>query len=194
MKNARIKCIVIDDEIDALIRLTNLLRKINGLEIIAKEVVPEKAIEEVISKKPDIVFLGIEMQRMHGFDFVNKIREKGCSPTIIFVTAYKQYAIKAIKKEVFDFLLKPVDIEELTQTIERYKIREFDNSLQVFSNPIFDRLSNREKEILELVFEGLTSFVIGEKLYISKTTVDTHRRNILLKMGVNSTLELISLQ
>ena len=193
MQNKNIKCIIIDDELDIRERLESLLNKIDGIEVLCKEGIPEEAVEKVIELKPDIVFLDIEMPRMNGLDMVSKIRKRYFYPTFIFVTAYNQYAIKAIKKEAFDFLLKPVDIEELSQTIERYKEKRSKN-IKPVNNPRFDCLSEREKEVLELLFRRLTSNEIAKTLFISKTTVDTHRRNILEKTGVKSTLELLSLK
>ena len=194
MRSKKIKCVIIDDEFYVRERFENLLSKINGIKIISKEGIPEKAIEKVVNLKPDIVFIDIEMPRMNGFDVVNKIREQFCYPTFIFVTAYNQYAIKAIKKEAFDFLSKPVDIEELSQTIERYKETRDKNTQQRTNHPKFDYLSDREKEILDLIIKGFTSKDIAKKLFISKATIDTHRRNILKKTGMKSTAELIALQ
>ena len=194
MKSEKIKCIIIHDEFDIRERLASLLSKIEGIEIEAKEGIPEKAIETVINLKPDIVFVDVEMPRMNGFDVVNKIRGQFCYPTFIFVTAYNQYAIKAIKQEAFDFLLKPVDIEELSQTIERYKEKRDKSILQPVNHHRFDCLTEREKEVLALLFKGLTSKEIAIELFISKTTVDTHRRNILDKTGIKSTAELIALK
>src|SRR5258708_4988897 len=65
--------------------------------------------------KPDIVFLDIEMPRMDGFEMLHQLPEKNFH--IIFTTAYDQYAIKAIKYAAFDYLLKPVDIEELITAV-----------------------------------------------------------------------------
>ncbi len=185
-----ISCIIIDDELEIRNRVESLLLKFEGVKVISKEGISEKAIEKVIELKPDIVFIDIEMPRMNGFDIINKIREQFCYPTFIFVTAYNQYAIKAIKKEAFDFLLKPVDIEELSQTIERYK----EKIAHHINHPKIQCLSEREKEVLELLLQGFSSKKIAKKLFISKATIDTHRRNILEKTGMKSTAELIALK
>ena len=193
MKKSKIKCVIVDDEFDIRERLESLLNKIDGIEVVAKEGVPEISIQNVINLKPDIVFLDVEMPRMNGFDFVKKIREQFCYPTFIFVSAYNQYAIKAIKKEAFDFLLKPVDIEELSETIERYRSKQNNDKNLTKNHHIFDCLSEREKEVLNLLLKGLTSKEIAKRLFISKATIDTHRRNILDKTGMKSTAELIAL-
>ncbi len=101
---------------------------------------------------------------------------------------------KAIKNEAFDFLIKPVDIEELSQTIERYRRKQHDNKNLTQNYHVFDCLSEREKEVLNLLLQGLTSKEIAKKLFVSKATIDTHRRNILDKTGMKSTAELMALQ
>lgn len=184
-------CIIIDDELQIRDRLESLLLKFDHIKVLSKEGVPEPAIKKVLELKPDIVFVDVEMPRMNGFDVVKAIREKQFYPTFIFVTAYNQYAIKAIKNEAFDFLLKPVDIEELAQTLERYQNKTLLKQETEKKN-IYGKLSVREFEILEFLKQGLSSKDIAEKLNISKTTVDTHRRNILEKTGMKSTAELIA--
>ena len=115
-----INCIIIDDEQEACDRFESLLSKIPGVEVTAKENNPEKGIKEVIKLFPDIVFLDVEMPGKSGFDVVSEIREMKVFPTFIFVTGYNQYAIKAIRNAAFDFLLKPVDIDELKEAINRF--------------------------------------------------------------------------
>lgn len=67
--------------------------------------------------EPNLVFLDIEMPRMNGFEMLNQLRDKQFQ--LIFTTAYDQYAIKAIKYAAFDYLLKPIDIEELRAAVSR---------------------------------------------------------------------------
>jgi DNA-binding NarL/FixJ family response regulator len=187
----KINCIIIDDEAIVRKRMESLLTKFSGINILASIDVPEKGIEEIMNLKPDIVFLDVEMPRMNGFDIVQMIRKEKYFPTFIFVTAYPQYAIKAIKNEAFDFLLKPIDITELEQTLNRYK-KKIAYLKKVDTVDVYNKLSLREFEILSMLKEGLNSKEIALKLFISKATVDTHRRNILEKTGMKSTMELIT--
>ncbi|MCD4770426.1 MAG: response regulator transcription factor [Bacteroidales bacterium] len=188
--DGEIRCFIIDDEADVRERLKSLLLKIGNICIVGSDEASDKSVELVADLKPEIVFMDIEMPRINGFEAVKLIRSQNCFPTFIFVTAYNQYAIKAIKSAAFDFLLKPVDIEELTETINRFREnisvgRKLNKNL-----PGYSLLSTREKEVLELMVGGLTSREIAENLFISKNTVDTHRRNILGKVDVKSTIDL----
>ena len=70
-----------------------------------------------------LFFTDVEMPRKSGFDVVKEVKEVDIYPTFIFVTGYDQYAIKAIKNAAFDFLLKPVDVDDLNETIVRFKTK-----------------------------------------------------------------------
>jgi DNA-binding NarL/FixJ family response regulator len=189
----QITCIILDDEKEARDRIVILLSKFEGIKIIGIEGEPEKGIDSITSKIPDLVFIDVEMPRLTGFDVVREVRKNNVNPDFIFVTGYNQYAIKAIKKEAFDYLLKPVDIDELNETINRYKSSIYTRLKEKKSKQtdVLSKFSEREIEIIKLIAEYKTSKQISEKLYISKNTVDTHRRNILEKAGLHKTAELV---
>jgi len=184
--------IIVDDEQDGLDSLERLLGFCNNIKIVGKANTVEKAIQQITTKKPDILFLDIEMPRMSGFEVLEVINKQGLNPIVIFTTGYDQYAMKAIKKQAFDYLLKPIILDELKETINRlFQIQNGFHKPE-FSAHITKLLSPREIEILGMITQGKTSKEIALEFYISKTTVDTHRRNILEKTGTRSTAELIS--
>ena len=188
-----ITCIILDDEKGARERLAVLLSKVEGIKIIGIEGEPESAIKTITRKIPDVVFIDVEMPRLSGFDVVREIRNKNVYPDFIFVTGYNQYAIKAIKKEAFDYLVKPVDIDELNETLNRYKSNIFTRYKEKKSknSEVLRQFTERETEILKLIAEHKSAKQIAEELYISKYTVDTHRKNILEKTGLHKTSELV---
>jgi two-component system response regulator NreC len=190
-----IKSIIVDDEREARDRLCELLKKIDGVVILACEGDPEIAIRKIVKLKPDIVFLDIEMPGMNGFEVVHEVRSSIVHTTFIFVTGYDQYTIKAIKNAAFDYLLKPIDIDELKESLERYRKEKKLKLDPVTIKSKFQNtpLTDREIEIIQLLIQGKTSKEIADELFISKNTVDTHRRNILEKTNLNSTPELIGL-
>ena len=189
-----VSCILIDDEKEALDRLASLLAKNNGIEVKAKETNPDEAVKLVAEFHPELVFTDVEMPGWTGFDVVQEIRNAGFNPDFIFVTAYNQYAIKAIRNAAFDYLLKPVDIDELNEALSRF----FEHKKNAHLNSVPEQfikeyaLTEREVEILKLLMQNKSSKEIAELLFLSKHTVDTHRRNILEKTGKKSTTELIS--
>lgn len=175
-----LNCILVDDDPLALDRMEAIVDLTETATVIKKISHPENAVKEIRQSKPDIVFLDVEMPGMSGFDLVKKLHEQHCFPTFVFVTGYDQYAIKAIKAEAFDYLLKPVDVDELNDCLTRYLKK---NQSDYFHG--YQLLSDREQEIQKLVAQGKTSAEIGKILFISKNTVDTHRRNIRKKLKGN---------
>ena len=171
-----ISCVLVDDDPRALDRMESLLKMIEGLDVTSKFSNAQEAAVQLPRIDPDILLLDVEMPGMSGFELLKEIHKQNCFPKTIFVTGYDRYAIKAIKAEAFDYLLKPIDIDELKSTIHRFLEKRQSNDLLGYGN-----LSEREKEIMQLVAQGKTSREIGELLFISKHTVDTHRRNIQKK-------------
>lgn len=187
-----LKCIIIDDEPEVRKRLESLLKKVENVEVTGSFGEPEKAIKGVINHNPDLVFIDIELPRLNGFEVIEKIREEGSNPTFIFVTAFNQYAIKAIKAAAFDFILKPVGIDELSQVISRFEGHRVASRQTLINDQRYKNLTSREKEIVSHLLEGCSSKEIAGKLFISKNTVDTHRRKILDKLNLKNTLNLLS--
>jgi DNA-binding NarL/FixJ family response regulator len=177
-----ITAILVDDEKIALNRMADILKHFPHVNIISKESEPETAIERIVKTKPDVVFFDVEMLSMPGFNLVQKVRDNFVFPSFIFVNAFKQYAIKALKAEAFDYLIKPIDIDDLHECLER-----FDRKRNHFPHIENSNLSEREKEVARLICKGLTSKKIAEILFLSKHTVDTHRRKIISKLKLIST-------
>ena len=115
-----LKIMVLDDEKDAVIRMENLLEKIPYDTQVFSFTDPKNAVEKAKSILPDLMFVDVEMPGMSGFDVVREIQRMQIPVTVIFVTAFDQYAIKAIRNAAFDYLLKPVDVDELRETFTRY--------------------------------------------------------------------------
>ena len=183
---SKIKCFLLDDQINSIERLKSLLYQTDQVEVIGELCDPEKAIGIILQQKPELVFIDVEMPRLSGFDVVQEIRKNLFFPKFIFVTAYDQYAIKAIRAGAFDYILKPIDVDDLRDTLKR-----FQESQEKCHLPDDCCLSDREREVLDLVLEGRTSKEIGCQLNLSRHTIDSHRRNILEKANVNSFHELL---
>lgn len=110
--------IIIDDEIRGRIALSEKIKSYcSDIRILAEAANGPDGFLAIEKHKPDIVFLDIEMPGMSGFDLLNKFPIKDFH--VVFTTAYDQYAIKAIKYAAFDYLLKPIDVEELKETVAK---------------------------------------------------------------------------
>lgn len=113
-----IRCILIDDENNSLEMMEWLIKTYcPQVSIDAMCNSSEKGIEAIKKYKPDVVFLDIEMPHMNGFELLEKLSEIDFE--LIFTTSYDQYAIKAIRFSALDYLLKPIDWEELKKAVQK---------------------------------------------------------------------------
>ncbi len=126
--NPPIRAVIIDDEINAIRTLEKVLKEIPGIEIAGEACDPATAGEIVADIKPDILFLDIQMPGKNGFEIAREIQKAGLSPEIIFVTAFDQFAIEAIRNAAFDYILKPVNPAELNAAITRFRERKLNRA------------------------------------------------------------------
>ena len=130
--------LLIEDEYPAMERLERLLAPYADLiQIIGKAYDGLAAVDEIEAKKPDLVFLDIQMPELDGLQVLKKIRR---GPMIVFTTAYDEYALEAFENDTVDYLLKPIDPIRLEKTIE--KITRFrQTSLDILQNRVRDLIS-----------------------------------------------------
>jgi len=115
------KAVILDDEIAGIKALRyELEANCPDVDIIASYQDPFEALKDINKKHPDLIFLDISMPQMDGFSFLEALGER--SSEVIFTTAYNQYALQAIKANALDYLLKPIDGEELKKAV--YKAQE----------------------------------------------------------------------
>lgn len=107
---------MIDDEILAIRELETMLKAFPELEIIGSSDRATKAVEQINSLKPDLIFLDINMPGMNGFELLEKLDE---APEVIFVTAYDEFAIQAFEVNALDYILKPVNPERLKDAVNK---------------------------------------------------------------------------
>ncbi|MGB0403207.1 MAG: LytR/AlgR family response regulator transcription factor [Salibacteraceae bacterium] len=133
MQKDSIRAMIIDDEEGARESLSILLEKyVDGVKIVAKADSIAMGMEKIKKYTPDLVFLDIEMPFGSGFELLNRM--KPINFDIIFVTAYDHYALKAIKFSALDYLLKPVDIEELKKAVDKHKKRNPEQAAESYQN------------------------------------------------------------
>ena len=121
--NEVIKCYIIDDEPKALKMFERLLGIIVPEWEVSSFESPKQLIQQCVEEQPDVLFSDIEMPDMSGFKLLEKLKERSIVPVTVFVTGFDHYAIKAIKEAVTDYLVKPVDIDDLQETVIRIKTK-----------------------------------------------------------------------
>jgi len=131
-----IRTLIIDDE-ESTVNVLQLLIKKNIPEIdeVFTAIGAHEGLQMIQQCNPHLLFLDIEMPYMSGFELLENFPSKTFQ--VIFVTAYDHYAIKAIKYSALDYLLKPIDVEELKQSVQRF-INARENSMGI--KPLYDNL------------------------------------------------------
>lgn len=119
-----IKAIIIDDEVRARSLLATMLKEYCAdIEVVASCEDLPNGVKAIRKQKPDLVFLDIEMPGHSGLELLDFFDEQEINFSIIFITAYNSYAIQAFKLSAVDYLLKPVEPEDLENAVERFRRR-----------------------------------------------------------------------
>ncbi|MBK7713417.1 MAG: response regulator transcription factor [Bacteroidales bacterium] len=119
----KLSALIVDDEESARRLMVKLLEETLYFSEIRLANSVDSALIELNKFNPDLIFLDIKMPGKYGIEFVDELHFVDGKPGIVFVTAYDQYAIQAIKIQAFDYLLKPVNRKELKNCIEKYASR-----------------------------------------------------------------------
>ncbi len=118
----KIRTLVVDDEPIARERITSLLQQEQDVEVIGECADGVQAVSAINQESPDLVFLDVQMPGTDGFGVIQNIGADRM-PTVVFVTAYDEYALKAFEVHALDYLLKPVEQARLAETVSRLKER-----------------------------------------------------------------------
>ncbi len=114
--------IIVDDELKSRENLKLLIEDFcTDIQVTALCPTVNDAIEAIKTKSIDLIFLDVQMQGESGFDLFERIKERNFD--VVFTTAYAEYAMKAFKFSALDFLLKPIDVDDLRQAIDRVKLK-----------------------------------------------------------------------
>lgn len=198
-----IKLIIADDHELFRNGLAELLRKHDDIKIV-KSVADGLELMELVNTQfeADIVLLDITMPNRDGFAVLKELKalNSNIKPIVISMHDDGNYIAKCAKMGAYGYLLKNTDESELIVAI-----RNVANGKKYFSAEISEKminfmseqsiseniLSNKETEVLGLIAKGLTTKEIATKLFVSSRTIETHRANILKKLEVKNTAELI---
>src|SRR5215210_4734695 len=161
-----IKAILVDDEVHCLDTLGMLLEEYcPEVQILDKCTSAEDAIDSIEERTPALVFLDIEMPSMNGFEMLEHFPKIPFA--VIFTTGYDQYAIKAIHFNALDYLLKPIDPEELVAAVHKVQSQSHLPSLEQFQM-LLHQLQHKENEFKKLAIptsEGFELVPVDQILY-----------------------------
>lgn len=178
-----LKAIIIDDEqpsIDAIKKI--IVEFCPTVEIIDSTNSPSQGIQLVNTKKPDILFLDIEMPNLNGFDVLEAIDDKNVN--VIFITAYDHYAIKAFKVNAIDYILKPINVKEIIKAVNKVsELRQLKEIKQTkYSNLISSIKSTPGSKIQLATQNGVELVTVSN---IIRVLADGRYSKVFLKDGSN---------
>lgn len=208
MDKEKIKIIICDDHQILVLGLKSLLKDNSDVEVITTANNGLELLEVLKTKKPDVILLDLDMPVMDGLETLKKIRTFNHEVKIISLTIHleKDVIQKMMDNGANGYLLKSVSKNEILEAIRKVhtgKIYISDEATNVLldkgklenKTPVLEEaveeLTKREIEILKLIAEGYSNTEIGQMLYISPRTVDTHRTNIMKKLNVKNIAGLI---
>lgn len=192
------KIFIVDDHYMVIEGIRSLLQHEKGMEWMGHAQTAASCLAYLQREQPDVILMDINLPDMSGIDLCNEVKKKYPSVFIIGLSTFNQQSFiqKMMENGASGYVLKNATQDELVEAItmvskgKTYLSEEASHALrdQATANII---LTRREKEVLELIAEGLTNNEIAQQLFISVTTVDTHRKNLLAKFEAKNVASLI---
>ena len=201
MENKIIKILLVDDHTLVIEGMKALLERMPYIEIAGTAGNAFDAIALLKKTGADIAFVDINLPDISGIELCSKIRKEFPYTQVIALSTFKQrsFVTQMIGNGAAGYLVKSADREEIETAIQSvlagkmYFSNEIGNVPASTNEDEAPTLTKREKEIMQLIAEGMTSSEIAAKLFLSTYTVDTHRKNLLTKFEVNNTALLIKM-
>jgi DNA-binding NarL/FixJ family response regulator len=198
-----IKIIIADDHKLFAEGLVHIINEIENTQLIATAGNGRELLQLMNSHQPNLVLLDINMPVMNGLEALKELKKRHPQVRVIILSMhYEKYMVSQVMQDGAEgYLIKTSDKEEFKTAIKRvcdggkYFSADLTTHLlspQSITDSRVNLLSRREIEIIALLADGLGSAQIGDKMSISPRTADTHRNNILQKLGLRNTAELIS--
>lgn len=203
------RILLADDHQVVLDGLRSLLSHEEDMTVVGQANDGLQVLPAVLQLHPDVLVLDLMMPGLNGLEVSRQMREKAPQTKVIVLSMHSSdaYVVEALRNGVAGYVLKQaasrslIDALRAVRTGERYlspplsmeKVERWELETRSQTLDLFDTLSAREREVLQLSAEGLTSAVIGERLKIGRRTVESHRANIQRKLGLKTHAELVRL-
>ena len=194
-----IKIFITDDHYMVVEGIRSLLQHEKGMEWMGHAMSAASCLSFLHRQQPDVILMDINLPDKSGIDLCKEVKTKYPAIHILGLSSFNQQSFiqKMLENGASGYVLKNATREELTEAIEAVMRGHIFLSLEASATirknedskiPVITR---REKEVLTLIAEGLTNNEIAEKLFISPTTVDSHRKSLLAKFEAKNTATLI---
>ena len=194
-----IKVFITDDHYMVVEGIRSMLLQEKGVEWMGHAMTAASCMAFLHQQQPDVLLLDINLPDKSGIDLCKEIKEKYPDIQILGLSSFNQqsYIHKMIQNGASGYVLKNASLEEILKAItdamqgEIFLSREAKITMRENRDAQIPVITRREKEVLKLIAEGMTNKEMAEKLFISTTTVDTHRYSLLSKFNVKNTANLI---
>jgi DNA-binding NarL/FixJ family response regulator len=202
--------LIVDDHPFFRKGLKSILAKQSSYQVVGEAGNGEEGLRKAKKLRPDLVIMDIGLPDVSGIEVTRDIREILVETRVVILSMHLKidYIIKAFRAGATGYVTKESATDRLVKCLESVLKGEYfmdqslahevvenlmksDNQKAKVSDKSYDTLTRREKEIMCLLAEGLSTKEIAEKLFISRKTVENHRSNIFSKLDLNSTVELI---
>jgi DNA-binding NarL/FixJ family response regulator len=202
--------LIIDDHPLFREGLKAIIGRDNRFEVVGEAGNGREGLRLAKELKPDLALVDMSLPDQSGIQLTRELKNASLKTRIMIITMHSKvdYIVKAFQAGATGYVVKESAPERLIQGMDTVlegeyfmdssvshkvveKLMQFPKKEAKITNAIYDTLTSREQEIMVLLAEGLSSKEIAEKLFISPKTVDNHRTNILRKLNLHSTIELI---
>ncbi len=197
-----IRILVVDDHAVLREGICALLVQHSDMQVVGEASNGVEALEQAASLKPDVILMDITMPRMDGLEATRQIRERWPDTRILVLTQHenKEYVMPLLQAGAAGYILKKAGGAELVNAIRAVytdgaflhpsAARAVVNQVSQADDTRQPHLTEREKQVLILVAEGMTSREIAHQLRLSEKTVVVHRNNIMEKLNLHNSVEL----
>lgn len=194
-----IKIFIADDHYMVIEGIRSMLLPEKNIEYMGHAMTASSCMAFIRNQQPDVLLLDINLPDKSGIDLCKEIKEKYPDIQILGLSSFNQqsYIQKMIQNGASGYVLKNASLEEIVKAVEVamrgdiYLSIEASVTMRENKDAQIPVITRREKEVLKLIAEGLTNKDMAAKLFISTTTVDTHRNSLLSKFNVKNTANLI---
>jgi DNA-binding NarL/FixJ family response regulator len=197
-----IKLFIIDDHQMIIEGIHTLLQDEPGIEWTGSAKLPEELMAHLKKAQPDILFMDINLPQTSGLELCKIVKEKYPAIQIIGLSTSDQPSVirKMQENGASGFLLKDASKKEIIEALQQVNKGKEYVSFSVaealkkkMTSDQLPVLTKREKEVLEMIAEGLTNHEIADRLFLDSTTIDSHRKNMLTKFKAKNTAALIKI-
>ncbi|MGZ8538538.1 MAG: response regulator [Flavisolibacter sp.] len=200
MFNNVIRVFIVDDHPLVQEGMRSLLRDEKEIEVCGYAMTGQSCLGYFISNTADVILMDIELPDINGIELCKEIKTKYPGVMVLGLSTFNQgsYVTKMMENGASGYVVKNADKYELLEAIREVNkgktYLSFEAGLALrksSSSPQVPLITRREKEILKLIAEGFTNPEIAAKIFVSSSTVDSHRKNLLAKLNVKNTASLV---